>query len=64
MLCKYMELQHLEDSTLLSAIWYSNCYVLEVNQNRIQAGRTSVECVSLSSSENHNKNGTKAAHGG
>ncbi len=24
-----------------SAIWYSNCWVLEVNQNRIHAGRTS-----------------------
>ena len=45
-----------EDFISLFAIWYSNCCVLEVNENGIQAGRASEKRVPLSSSENHPKN--------
>ena len=49
-----------------SAIWYSNCCVIEVNQNGIQAGRASEKRDFLGPSENHPKNqkGAKVAHGG
>lgn len=48
------------------AIWYSNCYLLEVKQDRIQAGRTSQKRAPLSSSENHpeNQKGAKVAYAG
>ena len=39
-----------------SGIWYGNCYVLEVNQNRTHARRTSEKRAPLSSSETHTKN--------
>ena len=49
-----------------SAVWHSDCCMLEVNQNRIQAGRTSEKQAPLSSSENHprNQKRAKVAHGG
>jgi hypothetical protein len=66
-LCKHMKLPtSLKTPPHGSAIWYSNCCVIEVNQNGIQAGRTSEKRDFLSSSENHPKNqkGAKVAHGG
>jgi hypothetical protein len=62
MLCKHMKPTSLKTPPHCSAIWYSNCWVLEVNQNRVKLDGVA-RIALLSSSENHPKHqkGAKVA---